>query len=172
MKSISIALPEPSLIGEALSRVDYLDVFAIDLKSRPPVASLPPLFFRSFPAWFVALLHIREAMAGVIGLKTAHGIDVKAQLADFRGEPGQSVALFHVLGRSEEEILTGEDDRHLDFRLSFFVLPREEGSRIALATTVQFKGWLGRLYFLPVRPIHRLIVPVMLRRMAKKLENK
>ena len=32
-----------------------------------------------------------------------------------------------------------------------------------VSTIVRFNNWLGRLYFLPVRPIHRLIVPAMLR---------
>ena len=112
---------------------------------------------------------MRDAIAKLIGLKTAAGIDVEKQLRDFTGQVGDSIALFHVKGRSETEILSGESDRHLDFCLSFFAIPKGTGTQLSLATTVQFNGWLGKVYFVPVGPIHRFIVPVILKRMAKDL---
>ncbi|MEL6865335.1 MAG: DUF2867 domain-containing protein [Bacteroidota bacterium] len=164
-------LPSDSLIEHQLSRNDYVDVFAIRVQTEEPlgVDDLPPLFFEVFPTWFQVLMYIRERLAKLIGLKTAEGVDVAKQLEEFKGEPGQSIALFHVKDRSEREILTGEEDSHLDFCLSFFAIPKEKETEIILATTVQFNAWLGRLYFIPVKPFHRLIVPVVLRRMAKRL---
>lgn len=171
MKPYSRSIPAPSLIVQSLGRTDYQDTFGIKTSTQVSVEKLPPLFFKLFPSWFTGLMYLREAMAGVIGLKTGKGIDVKQQLKDFRGEIGESIALFHVLGRSEEEILTGENDSHLDFRLSFFARPEEKGTELILTTTVQFNGWLGKAYFMPVRPIHRLIVPLILKRMASYLER-
>lgn len=171
MKPYTLSLPATSLIATALNRVDYEDTFGIRTNARVSVEQLPPLFFKLFPKWFTGLMYLREAIAGLIGLKTGKGIDVRAQLRDFTGTVGESIALFHVMGRSEEEILTGENDSHLDFRLSFFARPLAEGTELILATTVQYNGWLGKAYFLPVGPIHRLIVPIILKRMARYLER-
>ncbi|MEM8567447.1 MAG: DUF2867 domain-containing protein, partial [Bacteroidota bacterium] len=88
------------------------------------------------------------------------------------GQPGESLALFHVKDRTDTEILTGENDKHLDFSLSIMGQPSHQGFEIILTTTVIFNNWLGRLYFFPVKPVHKLLVPAMLERMAKKLSEK
>lgn len=173
MTTYTIPLFPNSLIFKAI-RVDYEDVFAIDIPSEKVIKpeDLVPLFFDVFPNWFKALMFLRETIAKLIGLKTAHGIDIKQQLANFKGEKGESIALFHVFDRSEHEILTGETDKHLDFRLSFFSKPKAENTyQVSLATTVQYNGRLGKLYFFFVKPFHRLIVPVVLKRIAKRLEK-
>ena len=171
MQVETIPIPTPSLIEGALPQTDYADAYAVTVPGRvaPEVAAVA--FFRSIPVWFTGMMYLREMLASLAGLKTARGMDVEAQLSNFTGRPGQSIALFHVLDRSEEEILSGENDRHLDFRLSLFAQPLPNGTRIILATTVQFNGWLGRAYFLPVRPVHRLAVPVLLKRMARRLRE-
>jgi hypothetical protein len=75
------------------------------------------------------------------------------------------VGVFRVYERTDDEVLLGEDDRHLDFRVSM-LLQREglEAPRVVVATVVRYNGRLGRLYFAVVRPFHRRIVPAMLRR--------
>ena len=40
-----------------------------------------------------------------------------------------------------------------------------------VSTVVQFKSWLGRAYFLLVRPFHKLIVPAMLRTAYQRYPN-
>lgn len=72
---------------------------------------------------------------------------------------------FPVLTRAADEVLMGLDDRHLDFRVSIRVVPAADGpSVLVLTTTVTFHGALGRLYFLPVRPFHLRLIPLLMRR--------
>ncbi len=173
MTTYTIPLFPNSLIYKAI-RVDYEDTFAIDIPSKKVIhpEDLVPLFFDVFPSWFKVLMHLRETIAKMIGLKTAHGIDIQAQLDNFKGQKGESIALFHVFDRSEEEILMGETDKHLDFRLSFFSKMKEANLyQVSLATTVQYNGFLGKLYFFFVKPFHRLIVPIILKKIAKRLEK-
>ena len=173
MQAYSIRLPKESLIFQDLPKIDYQDAYAIrtSAKYAVPPEYLVKLFFNSIPFWAKILLGIREVLAKLIGLKTAHGIDVKQQIEEYRGEPGQSIALFHTLRRSDTEILTGENDSHLDFRLSFIGYRQQETFEIILATTVQMNSWIGRLYFLPVKPIHQVLVKSLLKRMTKRLEK-
>ena len=42
---------------------------------------------------------------------------------------------------------------------------------LTISTTVEFNNWFGRLYFLPVRPFHKIIVPTMLKGIIKELET-
>lgn len=164
-------IPPDSLIADALERIDYSDNYGQVTSASVRLERLPTLFFRVFPSWFTALMGLREVIAGWVGLKTANDMDVQQQLRDFKGEAGESIALFHVLGRNSNEILFGEDDQHLNFRLSFLTVPQGEQMCIQLATTVQYTGWMGRVYFFFVRPIHRLAVPLILKRMVRYLEQ-
>ncbi|MEO1261348.1 MAG: DUF2867 domain-containing protein [Bacteroidota bacterium] len=172
MKTYQLPLPEKSIIQDALQRIDYEDTFAMQVEDHLPVEQMPGLFFKSFPKWFLMLMGIREILGKLIGLKTAHGIDVKNQIQNFKGEVGESIALFHVMGRSAEELMMGENDSHLDFRLSFFSRPNGGKTEIAATTTVQFNNQVGRIYFLPVKPIHRLIMPIILKRMYREWKGR
>lgn len=162
-----VQVPHASLIAGALDRVDYSDNYSAAFRSPrllTPVDAAKA-FFRSFPRWVVFLMRMRNAVAALFRLKTGDGDAVEADLERFTGELGQSVVGFEVFGSAPGEILMGANDRHLDFRLSFFLDGNGGNFSVSAATTVKFNGWLGVAYFLPVRPFHRIIMPVIIRRM-------
>ena len=116
------------------------------------------------------MLAVREAVARPLGLKTANG--KKATLLEikrFEGNVGERIALFEVWNRTEKEIVTGQRDKHLDFILSFYLETRENQYTLKLFTVIQFNSRLGRAYFLVVKPIHRLLMPVLVRRLCHRL---
>jgi len=162
-----IPLPPSSLISGALVRVDYADNYSAVFESARGLAPVDAAraFFRSFPPWVIFLLRIRNAIATHFRLKTGDGAVVEDDLARFTGERGQSVAGFEVFDLSPRELLMGADDRHLDFRLSFFLERSGDRYDVSAATTVKFNGWSGRAYFVPVKPLHRIIMPAIIRRM-------
>ena len=83
--------------------------------------------------------------------------------------PGASLGGFRVFQRVEEEILIGEDDRHLDFRVSVLRKTENECSWVIISTVVRYNNWLGKVYFNLIRPFHKLIVPAVMRRGIKML---
>lgn len=174
---IAIPLPPDSLIARVFPRIDYADAFSSPL--RAPGASLDDAFkafFRSAPAWLMGLMDLRDRAARIIGLKTSQGgsaANRERALKEMRIEPGVSVGIFHIHGRSGNEVLAGEDDKHLDFRASVLLgETRPDGTReLAVATVVRIHNLLGRVYFGVVRPIHRFIVPVMIKAMVRNLER-
>lgn len=171
MKAYETYITSDELIGQLPQSMDYLDAFSIQIPSTYQIGgvAMVRLFFDSIPWWTKALLGIREWTVRWIGLKTTQDVDLAKELAQFEGKPGDSIGLFQVLGRSEQELMTGESDKHLDFWLSFIGRPSEEAFEMKLATAVVFHGWLGRWYFAPVKPLHRIIVPAVLNRMALHL---
>ena len=174
MRAREISFSPLWLITKEHPSVDFKDAFCIQLPGRIQLSpsELAKLFFECIPRWAKFLLTIREALAKLIGLKTATAMDVEKQIAEFTGEPGQSIALFHVRAASSNEVLTGEDDKHLNFSLSFITKEEKNQTALILATTVRHTSWLGRVYFFFVKPFHRLLVPAMLNRIGKKLNRR
>lgn len=132
---------------------DYADAFAVDL---PAGASADPEVWRrevlaTPPAALRRLMHLRDLLVLPLGLRRSSDRSLREG--------------FPVLARRDDEVLVGVDDRHLDFRVSIRVLVTANAPTVlVVTTTVTFQGRLGRLYFLPVRPFHRRIVPALLHR--------
>jgi hypothetical protein len=139
------AVPAGSLVERAFERVDYADAYEAPLgpNASRDVDAFTRRMLSSRPAWLNALMKTRDALAGAVGLE---------QVTVATGRSG--FGFFELFARTGDELMLGKDDRHLDFRLS--VLLRD--SRAVLSTVVRFHGALGRAYFAPVKPFHRIIV--------------
>jgi len=171
MKITETSIPAGSLILSSLERIDFKDAYAVIHSFRKDLtpADLAKSFFNSMPQWVNVALIIREKIAKLIGLKTADREATQRQLMNFKGEPGESIALFKVYDKNENELLTGQNDTHLDFRLSFFVLRSKSETEIILATVVKLNGLSGKIYFAIVKPFHKLVVKSIMRRMSRNL---
>ncbi len=73
---------------------------------------------------------------------------------------GDRIGIFTFLQRTENELVIGDDDKHLNVTLSIY--KNEDTQVLTVTTIVHIKNWLGRLYMLPVIPAHRKIVPATL----------
>ncbi|CAN7474822.1 DUF2867 domain-containing protein [Pseudoduganella sp. LjRoot289] len=167
MLASPVALPAQSGVIHTYESVNLADAFAIQL---PLDASTDPdllarFIFEHQPAWIGKLMNIRDAIVAGFGLKTA------SDLAALGGEanPGR-VGIFKVYSTSGTEIVLGEDDKHLDFRLSILCSsgPAPDSKRMLTVTTVvHCHNLLGRAYILAIAPFHRLVVKASLRRAAQ-----
>ncbi|MFN8714922.1 MAG: DUF2867 domain-containing protein [Bacteroidota bacterium] len=169
-------LPAASLLHTAFPKIHYADAFSAPLKDDQ--LQLKPIdaakaFFLAAPAWVSWMMQLRNWIVKLFGIKTSAPTGTREQiLENFNGEPGQTIGLFRVFSKSEHEIVMGENDKHLDFRISVWLEPQGSGKQVlTLSTIVVLHNWLGRLYFWPVKFFHRLIVPVMLRAMVRQLES-
>ncbi|TIV23176.1 MAG: DUF2867 domain-containing protein, partial [Mesorhizobium sp.] len=72
----------------------------------------------------------------------------------------ESVAFFPVLSRSENELVLGVDDRHLDFRASILLgaLNDEGAFEVVVTTVVHCHNTFGRAYLTLIKPFHVLVV--------------
>jgi len=153
------ALDADSLALGALPRVDYLDIYAATVGNN---ASLEDVAHKVLGGRPPGLMRLRDALVRPFGLKTSpRGPRKKPSFV-----VGQRIGLFTLFGRSQDEMLLGENDRHLDFRVCLRV--RGDG-QATLATLVRFRNVWGRAYFLLIRPFHALVVKRMLGRAALPL---
>lgn len=161
-----VALPVESGVIHVYKSVNLADAFAIRL---PLTASSDPdvlarFIFSHQPSWIRQLTGVRDVIVAGFGLKTARHL---ATLAS--GAKTDRVGIFKVYSTGETEIVLGEDDKHLDFRLSILCSggPAPESSRLLTVTTVvHCHNLLGRAYILAIAPFHRMVVKASLRRAA------
>ena len=162
-----VTLPAHSGIARVYSSVQLADAYAIRL---PPGASHDPevlarFMFAHQPAWIDLLMRVRDTIVAWFGLKTGKHL---ATLAD--AERAGRVGIFKVYSRSATEIVVGEDDKHLDFRVSVLcagAAAAEIGAQLTVSTVVHCHNRLGRTYLLAIAPFHRLVVKASLRRSAQ-----
>ncbi|WP_395063146.1 DUF2867 domain-containing protein [Paraburkholderia silvatlantica] len=151
-------LPLASQLSSSYGRADFADAFSVDLPERAcyDVGALARHVFANQPAWIAMLLGIRDTLVRPLGLKTT---------VDFKEKGGDRVSLFHVFERSDDEIVLGEDDTHLDFRVSVLVQPSSHSrSRLTVTTLVFYNRPLGRAYITLIAPFHRAVVRASLDR--------
>lgn len=170
-------LPQHSILNNGI-RYDYVDSFTGELNDKKHCitsAKVGKAFFTSAPVWVAKLLALRDRIAGVSGLKTSGNTrNRQQQLNRFTCEPGDQLGLFKVYSKTEHEVVLGEDDKHLNFRVSLYLEPESMNAaikKLTISTVVKFNNLFGRLYFLPVRPFHRIIVPKMLKGIIRELEK-
>ncbi|RVT76543.1 DUF2867 domain-containing protein [Flavobacterium sufflavum] len=178
MKIIETVLPNKSILKNDGVNYDFVDSFVgefSDNKNTITSATIGKAFFTSAPNWVGKLFTLRNKIVSLFGLKTSgNSNDRQAQLDNFKCQEGEQLGLFKVFSKTEDELILGEDDKHLNFRISLFIDKQTENhnkSKLVISTTVKFHNAFGRMYFLPVRPFHKLIVPKMLKGIINQLEN-
>jgi Protein of unknown function (DUF2867) len=159
-----IDIPSTSLAVRSFPHIDFADAFKCQLPANEPqdIDSVTRAIFLTMPQWIVQLLELRNAIVRPFGLKTS--IEAAPSSRQDALQPGTAVGVFEVLDRRlNEEIMLGENDKHLDYRVSIQLEREEEKCWVIVSTVVKFNNWLGRAYFVPVKPVHKIIVPAMMR---------
>jgi hypothetical protein len=161
-----VPIPPRSRIAHIYKSTNLADAYAIRL---PVGASVDPELLARFifthqPPWIGILTRIRDAVVACFGLKTAKHLATLSLDDD-----SKRISFFKVYSTSKAEVVLGEDDKHLDFRVSVFcsgARSPELGQQLILSTVVNCHNLLGRTYILIIAPFHRMVVKASLRRAA------
>jgi hypothetical protein len=63
---------------------------------------------------------------------------------------------------TDDEIVVGEDDSHLNFSLSLLKFRENGNQKIAFSTVVKVNNPIGKAYLLTILPFHKIIARTML----------
>lgn len=153
--------PSDSLISDWYPHSQLLDSYAIDMPSAPAdsMRQLATLALGDPPAWFRTLLAIRDAAMLPLGVKSSRQLREGVS-------PESRVDFFPILEERENEIVLGENDRHLDFRMSLLRIRASSDTKIVATTVVHIHNLLGRSYIEAIRPFHHLVVKRSMARLA------
>ncbi|WP_409292978.1 DUF2867 domain-containing protein [Peribacillus sp. SCS-37] len=158
-----VPVPEKSIAGRSLPEIHFYDAYRVLLpdKGGADVKHIAIGFLTASPSWVDALMNVRNKIVSLIGLKTS-----SRNKGNLIIEEGGQIGIFRVLKCSPNEIVLGEDDRHLDFRVSIYVEKMNESNYLTVSTLVYYNNWVGKSYFSIVKRFHKLIVPAMMKRMT------
>jgi len=149
LKSVEkVNLPTGSLLEQYFSEGDFLDSYAVSAKASPRQAAEEIV---RFPGWARLLVLLRNVLTAPFGL-SANGPEAPDKLG-----------VFPVEAETDDEIVAGFNDRHLNFRVS--VLSR--GGRVTLSTWVRPHNRAGRVYLSAIMPFHVAIARDAVRRVAR-----
>jgi hypothetical protein len=174
-----VEVPSP-LLQQQLPRIDYFDAFALDIEpvtqgagNPETLAPIDALFYtlmQKTPRWISILMRVRDVLVKALGLKVNGSDSRETFIIKMREQKpiaiGDHFGPFHIKARNENEIIAGSNDKHLDFRVSFAYTHAigEAKAVLVLGTVVQKHNWLGRVYFVVIRPFHLIVVPAMMKR--------
>jgi len=82
---------------------------------------------------------------------------------------GDRFGLFELYELNQGEAVLGENNFHLDFRLSFKI---DENNILHATTAIVFNNIFGKIYLAMIKPFHKFIVQLSLKKMAKDINNK
>ncbi|MBV7535353.1 DUF2867 domain-containing protein [Duganella sp. sic0402] len=162
MNITTTAIPPHTQIADKLRGADFHDCYETDLQPTPLTAL--ELYLRvvaTTPGWVNAAMALRNRIVQLAGLKNLGLLsDIDQNKPASAYKVGDRVGIFTIIYLSEQEVILGDADKHLNVNLSVCKLP----GKVAISTVVHTKNALGRLYMLFVAPAHRRIVPATLRK--------
>jgi hypothetical protein len=160
----TVPLPPGSRATTFYAAPHLADAYAVRL---PEGATHDPerlarFMFATQAPWVARLLWLRDRIMALFGVKTTD------QLLSGRDDRAvRRIAFFRIYEQDTTEVLLGEDDSHLDFRVSVRCEPIDGAHHVIATTVVHCHNLLGRLYILVIAPFHRLVVRSALRRAAR-----
>ncbi len=170
MKIKRLNFPESSVLYPGHEKYDYCDSYGgtfSDPENNFGIEDVVNGFAKPLPGWIDSLMSLRDKIVSLFGLKTSEKERRENLLSNYRFVKGEKMGFFNFYSRTENEVILGEDDKHLNFRVSLLLetIDQETGKKRAIITTiVTYNNWMGSFYFFFVRPFHRIIVPVMMKK--------
>ncbi len=157
-------IPDHSIIINGFSSFHYCDLLSVVTKTNDSLDNITTRIFQP-RRWTDMLMRIRNAVAHMVGLDSG-GYKKNMNIADYY-PIGSRAIYFTVIDRNKNEKVMAENDIGFNFRVSVILNRDEDDTIIRLTTLVKYNNALGRLYFIQVKPFHRMIVMSLLERLVK-----
>ena len=156
-KAFRVEVPAEALSKYDFGPVHYADAFRIALAIERPMGMgdlAHHLFGRkaSFPAYVSWLLYLRDFLVQPFNIRTTSEVNRDR-------DQGDRTTFFELLKESDNEIVLGEDDSHLDFRISLLKTRRGGQDHLTVTTFVRIHNLVGWIYFTVIKPFHKKIIP-------------
>lgn len=150
----------PNLTAKTKSLLQQID-FADTFSTTNHVHSLEEIankVFNYYPKWLELLFLFRNNLVKLLGLKTKIPDDYHEDFVE-----GGYIKFFRIYDISENELILGLNDEHLNFRAIIF-RNQLEHYNIKMTTIVEYNNKTGKLYMSLIKPFHRWVVRAMLKK--------
>ncbi len=144
-----------------LDRVDFNDTFSVTNHGNN-LYEIANLVFNNPPKWISWLFSIRNKLVKIVGLKTEIPQDYHTQFTI-----GGYIGFFKIFSISENQLVLGADDVHLDFR-AIILKTDELTHNVKVITLVQYNNAFGKFYMNVIKPFHLVVVKRMVKNAYKE----
>ena len=157
MKVVQCDVPSGSMLSrEWIERPYFRDSFRAPLsRSDLSVTDLFLAIFAHHPLWMKLLLIVRNKAASVAGLDAPTASQILHANIKDRYIVGENIGVWLIFSLSEDEVIAGRNNKHLDFRVSVLKLPDGDGSSVVVSTVCTVHNLSGKVYLFFVVPFHR-----------------
>ena len=164
-----VPVPLSSAVLTSLKCIDFADAYEVPLsKSQLDASAAYWAVFGVEPLWVRWLMSLRGHMAIRLGLAHPFGASKGRPDVVPAFQPGVRLGPFTVQSVSPNEVIVGDDDQHLNFRISALKIERNGQTFLTVSTVVEIHNALGRAYMCVVKPFHRFIAPFMVGRAVRQ----
>ena len=156
MKATQCNMPASCAFSRDLGKYYYWDSFEVRL-SRPEL-SMQEIYlgiFAHLPRLLKWLLIIRTKIVSVFGIGGPTAAQLNSIEIKKKYEVGERIARFTLFSQNDNEIITGGDDKHLDFRVSVLKISEGGTNKVVLTTVVDVHNLFGKVYLFLILPFHR-----------------
>ncbi len=148
--------PASSKLASELSRAFYHDSYEAPLK-RADLAmhEIYLAILGHLPWWARVLIVVRNNIVSLFGLRVEPA--ARVWRTEFKDSyvPGEKIARFKLYSQDQSEIIAGENDKHLDFRVSVLKVSESGTNKVIVSTVIFAHNFFGKVYLLFVLPFHR-----------------
>jgi hypothetical protein len=157
MSVIECGVPSSSMLDrDLIARSYFQDSYRARL-SRTDLG-MADIFFAVFghkPLWIKLMLVVRNAVAGLAGLEVPTVAEIMKPEVRDAYRVGEKIGPWPIFFIGENEIVTGRDNRHIDFRLSVLKAADGDATDIVVSTICTVHNLFGKIYLFFVVPFHR-----------------
>lgn len=162
-------VPADSLASRLIADSDFHDAWSV-IAADPSLSALGQFLkaVAATPAWVSACMALRNRAVALVGLKNLGALRAfDPSKPDHAYRPGDRVGIFTLFENTFDEVLLGDLDKHLTVTVA---IHRKELTQsqvlVTITTVVKVHNLLGRIYMVPVKPMHRIIAPSVLHAVA------
>ena len=162
---IKTIVPNDSALKPVVAAANFCDAYAAPLMSG--ILTPTEIVLRvigATPPWVERLMSVRNVIVRQLGLKDVGAMRGAADKPAKAYRDGDQIGIFTIFGQTEDELVLGINDRHLDVRVSVLKPRSDLPLSYIVSTVVTVHNWLGHIYMIPVGRIHPLVVKALMRR--------
>jgi len=168
MRVIEQTVPRESVLYTGLNKAEFSDAYAVPFeKDGQTIHEIYLAIFSHAPSWVKILMAIRSLVVVPFGLKGTTQQQFTAEKLQKSYKVGDTICSWEIFSQSEHELITGINDKHLDFRVSLLRMSKRNQQQLVLSTVVTLNNVFGWLYLRAIIPFHRRIVRALIENAVK-----
>lgn len=155
-KVLPIPTPAAAICASGLARVDFADAYSGQAdRTYADAEQAARAAFADPPHAVRCLMALRNGIVAPFGLRAS---------IDFSDRGLGKIDVFPIISSTNDEVVVGGNDKHLDFRIWIGIQPGLKGSEVTISTLVKINNRLGKGYLSVIMPFHKLLLRTMLQR--------